>query len=451
MRSSFLKPDTASEPDSVNVYLYAQPFPQEAERLRFTVEEIFARRDDGAMIPLSVSLHEFERNGMKRQRLIASGDLPPGRYAGFSVRVGEASLEIEEGRADLLVPDQPVEMDFFFEVSTGESSVISLRFRYAESIKQGVMFTPSFAAAIPRKPVITLSGYVANYNDNNIMVFDKGTKEITGVIATGRGPSGIALDQKSRKAYVTLEGDDSVEVIDIIGGKIINRIQLSTGDRPREPAISPDGKILLTANPGSDTVSMIDPVSFYEFDRIQVDKGPASVLIDRGGRRAYVFNSLSNTISIIDLVRKSIAAVISTDPGPLRGQFNRQGDKLYVIHRYSSYVTVIDPFSLSVQQKINVGMGMASVKLDTRTDLVYLGREHGNAVDIYSPLNFVPIDTIKTVGGVSYMAIDDEENNLYLLIPEDKTLSVISIVSHDTLSRIDVGKGSNWITIMGER
>lgn len=54
------------------VYLYINPFPQEADRLRFKIVEIIALSGDGREFPLSVSLHEFKGPEVKN-----SGSLPP--------------------------------------------------------------------------------------------------------------------------------------------------------------------------------------------------------------------------------------------------------------------------------------------------------------------------------------------------------------------------------------
>ena len=450
-KSVFLKPFPAEGSDRGEVFLYTQPFPQEADRLVFNIKEIFAMKDDGMAIPLFISLAEFKCRDIKRQRLVATGDMPPGYYTGLSFKVRDASLEVEEGVASLLVPDEPVKIDFPFQISTGKSNVISLSFNYIQSIKNRFKFSPSFSIFIPGKPLAGLTGYVTNYASDNLMVFDKKAMQVVGVIATGRGPNGIALNQRLRRAYVALSSDDAIDVIDVTAEEVINRIRLNTGDNPQEPALTPDGRLLLTANSGSNTVSVIDPIGFIELSRINVGNSPNSILIDPAGRRAYVFNTLSNTISVIDIANKSIAATISTEPGPLRGQFNRQGDKLYVIHELSSYLAVINPLSLTVTNKIYVGMGMRVIKLDTKTNMFYMSKKHGSMVEVYDPLSSIPIDYIKTDGDTAYITIDGEENNLYLTIPETKTLMIVNTVSKKIVSKIDVGESPYWVTMMGER
>jgi YVTN family beta-propeller protein len=294
-------------------------------------------------------------------------------------------------------------------------------------------------------------GYVSNSASNNITVFDKIADQAVAVIATGSRPAGMAVDQIRRIAYVALSGDDAIEMVDIALGDILNRIRLNQGDRPQELALTPDGKLLITVNPGSNTVSFVDPLSLLQVRRLSVGNGPNSVLLDSTGRRAYVFNTVSSSISVIDIASKSLITTIPTDAGPLRGQFNRAGNRFYVIHEWSSYLSVIDTASLAVIKRGLVRMGMESIKVDTNTDLIYLGRKRDVTVEIYEPFTLVSIDFIRTGGEVTYMTIDGEENNLYLLNSARKKVMVSNLVSRKISREIDVGQEPYWISMMGER
>ena len=73
------------------IFIYLQPFPQEADRLKFKFEGLSVLRDDGVEFPLVVLLPELRLQDMKRQRLLASCRLSPGRYVGFVSKVKSAS------------------------------------------------------------------------------------------------------------------------------------------------------------------------------------------------------------------------------------------------------------------------------------------------------------------------------------------------------------------------
>jgi YVTN family beta-propeller protein len=365
--------------------------------------------------------------------------------------VKKAALKGDTGEASLLAPEDPVRTDFPFEVMKKQAVVLALSLRYPESVQGGLRFSPVFSVSVPSRPVAGLTGYVANRNDDSIMVFDKKSGEIAAVMTTGRGPAAIVLDQKAGRAYAALSGDDAIEVIDVTAGKAIDHIHLNAGDGPRELSLTPDGRTLLVVNVSSRTLSIIDPRARVELGRVPVGEGPRSVLVDRVGRRAYVFNELSNTITVIDIANRATVVTLSTDIGPIRGQFNAKGDRLYVIIAQSPYLTVIDPFSLSIVRKVFVGPGLSAIKVDTATDMLYVGRKQDVVVEMYDPFSLLPGAYIQAMSGVEYMTIDGEENSLYLVSPETKMLMTINLISKKISTRTDAGEDPAWVTMMGER
>jgi hypothetical protein len=49
------------------------------------------------------------------------------------------------------------------------------------------------------------------------------------------------------------------------------------------------------------------------------------------------------------------------------------------------------------------------------------------------------------------MTIDGEENNLYLVNEDKKSLMVSSLVSKRVVYEVDVGDAPYWVVVMGER
>ena len=446
--ASTIKPALDEEGE---LFVYLQPFPREAERLAFTLDRLSALRSDGAEFPLALLMTELQSSTAGRQRFLASGRLPAGQYRGLTFVVKKAALRGEEGEAALLVPGEPGKTEFEFEIQRRKAATLAFQLRSSESLQSGFSFTPAFSLSIPQKPVIGLVGLVTNRNDNTVAVFDKKSGQVASIIATGRGPEGAALDQKTGRAYVALSGDDAIEVIDVLALRPVNRIAVTPGDRPGELALTPDGRTLVALYTASNTLGIIDPFSLIELDRIRVGDGPRSLLVDRAGRLCYVFNSFSNTISIIDIAKRTLVGTLSTEPGPLRGQFNRKGDRLYVIHEQGPYLTVIDATSLSVIQRVLVGPALSALKVDVMTDMLYTCRTQDPRIEVYDPFSLLPVDMIRVPAGGEYMTIDGEENNLYLLSAESRMLTAVNLMSNKIVSETDLGEFPFQVTMMGER
>jgi len=432
------------------VYLYLDPLPPEAQRLLVGLGGIGALQRDGAEVALSASLTEISGRAARRQRLLAAGPLPAGEYSGLVLRARSAALRGESGDSALLVPEAPTRLEFRFVVRRQEGLVIALALRYEESVDAGFRFNPAISPYFPDRPAVGLMGFVANARSSDISVFEKKSLQVFDVIATGRGPSSLALDQRARKLYVSLAGEDAVEAIDLDAGKISDRIKLTPGDQPAALALTPDGKILLSANRGSNTLSIIDPGSRAELAKVPVGNGPRFVAIDRAARRAFVFNTLSSSISVVDIVGRGVIRTIPTDPSPVRGDFNRRGDRLYVIYETTPYVTVINPETGAVIKRFPVRSGMDAIKVDPSTDLVYLGGRRELAVGIYEPFSLVAVDFLDSGTGIAFMATDGEENTLYLVAPTANRLLVSPRIRRRIVGELDVGDGPVWMSVMGE-
>lgn len=434
------------------VILYLQPMPQEADKLRFIIDEISAIRDNGIEIPLSLTFNEIKSADLVGlQKLLASGVLPPGSYRGISIKIRKAFVQGEEGEFALFIPEEPVRAEHLFKVTRREVLTLFLFFSTSGAITRGVSFTPLFSLATPGRGLINLTGYVSNSDSNIISVFNKKTMQVVDAISTGRAPKGIVLDENRRRAYVAASGDDAIEVIDVPKGEIIGRITLNFGDEPIDLALTPDGRTLVSVNHDSNTVSIIDAISQFEVRRIRVGEEPTSVVVDPSGLKAYIMNSLSNTVSVVDLTQKALAVTIAVEGAPLRGAFNRDGDRLYVITRDSPNLTVIDPSRLIVIEKIFIGMGAASIKVDTRTDLILVGKKLGGEISVIDPSSLMFIDTIDVEGNAAYMTIDDEENTLFVVLSDRRVLQKVNLTSKKIMAEIEVGEGAYAVVLMGEK
>ncbi len=443
--------------DEGRLIVYLQPLEQEARRLEFTLVGV-AALGGHQNTPLGLSMSEIDTKDLTRQRLLANGRLPAGDYSGLSIEVAAASLYGEWGKTELGTPEQAVHVSFPLRVEKRRATVIWLFLDPADSIREGFQFVPAMTIALPAKPVLSLIGYATNTGSNYVTVFDKRSGQALDAIATGSAPMDVEIDPTARLAYVALAGEDSaIEVVDVMKGAVVSRIRLTAGDEPRELALSRDGRTLISANTGSDSVSFIDTVSLSEQARVEVGDGPSYVLLGPGDRRAYVLNTLSHSISVLDVEavldaeNEPIVATISTEQGPTRADFSRDGERLYVIHDWSPYIIAIDTASLTVSERAYIGMGLTNVKVDPRTDLIYLSVLGDRMVQEADPFALIATPAMEVDGTVGNMTIDDEENNLYLVMPETGTLAAFNLTTGKLLSSIDLGTDPYAVAVVGQR
>lgn len=438
--------------DRGEILVYLQPLSREGDRIRFHVESVSAIPEGGEGVPLFVSVEEFRGSDLTDvQTLFAFGVVPPGVYRGISVKIGKSFVRGEHGEGALLAPEDPVSVAHVFRVKRRKALPLFLTLDPSKSITDGFRFDPDFSLASPPNKIINLTGYVTDRLQNRITVFDKTNLRIVDVVATGRDPSGIVLDQRQRQAFVALSGSDSVEIIDLASGEITGRISLHFGDQPEKLALTPDGRILVSVNQGSSTVSVIDTDSRIEIGRLKVGEGPTDATIDRNGLRAYIVNSLSDTLSVVDLSRNQILGTIAVEKNPLAAAFNRTGDRLYVVSRDSPDLLAVDPSSLTIKERIFIGTGAVSIKIDTLTNLIYVGNGLAGEIAIVDPSLLMPVDRIEVQGTPLRLTIDGEERTLFVSNPGEKKIQKINIVNRKIMGEIDIGEGTGETAVMGER
>jgi DNA-binding beta-propeller fold protein YncE len=433
------------------VALYLQPIPSEAARLTFSLDSVSAVAANGSEYPLKLRVKQAGQAETTRQRLLASGSVPPGSYVGFAFTVRQAALKGEPREVALVVPGGPVRLDVPFAVTGQQGVTFWLALKYQEPVTGGLGFSPLFSAVAPPRPIADHAGFVSNSVSNTITVFDKHLLQAVAVIDTCAGPAGMAFDERRRRVYVACSKDDEIQAIDVATGDVIERTRTSPGDRPREIALAADGSTLLSVNPGSGSVSFFDAASLTRKERVDVGSGPGSVLIDPSGRRAFVFNALSSSISVIDIPSRSVVGSLSTDSGPLRGQFNARGDRLYVIHDRSPYMTVVDPRQLTTVTRARLRIGVSAIAVDRVRDLVCIGGSNDSTIEFYDPNALMPLYSMRTRSGVVHLTIDAAENSLYMVSPDRQSIVVGRLADRKVVSEIDVGDGPYWVALAGEK
>jgi YVTN family beta-propeller protein len=447
-------PETVVQPTletEGELLVYLQPLPQPTHHLRFTIDQMFAVDPDGARIPLDLVFADLRgKDLIGRQTLLARGILPPGTYFGLALWLKDAFLLGEEGENALFVPDRPVRVDRLFKVMRREATALFLSLDATNMTAGNVVFEPVFSLAQAGRQLANLNGYISIPNANRLTVFNKSSMQVINVIATGLGPTGLAIDRLRRRVYVACSGQDRIEEIDMLESRVVERIALRMGDGPLALAISPDGRTLVSANNDSNTASILDLRSRIEIARLSVGRKPTDVVIDDSGRFAFVVNSLSNTVSVIDLPQSQLVAVLDVETTPLRAALVPDSRRLFVINRDSPNLSVVSSERLTLIDRIFAGAGSVSITSDPSTRLLYVGNVTGD-IGIVDPSALMFIDTISSRGAVAYLTIDKEQNSLFALRSETGTLQKINPTSKRILAEIEVDEGAYAVAVVGER
>jgi len=115
-------------------------------------------------------------------------------------------------------------------------------------------------------------------------------------------------------------------------------------------AITPDGATLLTVNPDSNSLTLVDTETRSVLAEIPVGVDPHTVAVDDKGQRAYVASRGDNRITVIDLTTTQVITQVVVGHQPYGVVVSPSGERLYVSEQGANRVTTLDTTTFDVLQ-----------------------------------------------------------------------------------------------------
>ena len=174
-------------------------------------------------------------------------------------------------------------------------------------------------------------------------------------VATGKTPSHLWIDSKSRTVYSTMQDSDELVAIDIATQKIKWRVK--TGPMPADVYGSPDDKTIFIGLTGGKGVEVFD-VSSEQPRSVQIIPTGAGAHAFRAvgdGKHLFVSNRVANTISKIDMLSRQVVESYAAPGGPDCMDVSPDGRFIYVSARWARKMIVIDTVEKKVVRSVPVG------------------------------------------------------------------------------------------------
>lgn len=134
------------------------------------------------------------------------------------------------------------------------------------------------------------------------------------IMHIGKGPEGFDVTPGGQQIWAANSHDSSVSIIDVATKKVVATLSVPFKMANRLK-FTPDGTKVLISDLGGPLVVM-DVASRKEIKRIDVGRGAAGILMEPGGRRAFVAVSPDNKVVVVDLATLQITGTIATGNEP---------------------------------------------------------------------------------------------------------------------------------------
>ncbi len=181
---------------------------------------------------------------------------------------------------------------------------------------------------------------------DSIVLQPRATPRANGV----RYPSGLAVSRDGRRLYVAENLADSLAVVDLGTGKIVQH--LPTGRYPYGVVVGPDGRVFVS-NWGGTTLSTFSADTegaLRPAGDILVGRHPSALLMNARGNRIFVALASVDRVVAVDPVRRRVVGELLDPPpsGPDEGStpnalaLSSDGGRLFVAEADGNSVAVFD-------------------------------------------------------------------------------------------------------------
>jgi len=234
----------------------------------------------------------------------------------------------------------------------------------------------------------------------------------------GSQPVGIAINPAGDRAYVTDDGANLVNVVNLANGSIAATVGgvCTPPLGPGVPALNPSATELVvpcsgtTSNPGSE-VAVVNVASNSVSARLVAGSGPIIAAWNPAGTRFYVANAIGGTISVFNATNNSLVQTINL-PGVFAIAFNPAGTRLYASR-----------------------------------DMLTGNNNTTRAIAVIDPSTGSTLTTISVADDIIWLSTNPSGTRLYAAFPNADTIGIIDTSTNTALTPISTGTGSQPVTV----
>ncbi|HSF50397.1 MAG TPA: beta-propeller fold lactonase family protein [Nitrososphaeraceae archaeon] len=302
--------------------------------------------------------------------------------------------------------------------------------------------------------------YLTNPKSDSISIINGKKNYLLDHIKVQDEPTGIAVDSKKNKVYVSHRLNNTISFIHLnhpflffIPPSWTSWIKSDITDIPINHtasflAINSNTSKLYANAVNSNFISVIDTNNF-NVTKIKVGNRPIAIDVDSSNNKIYVANSKDNSVSVIDGTTNKEITKIPVGKNPSSLAFNPNDNKVYVNNKEDNTVSVIDGTNYDVIKKIEVGKSPSSITINPYHNKIYVANFLDNTVSVIDGENNMAVATLNVGKRPTSIDMNMEQNILYVTNNLDNNVMAIGM-NHDlprkVLDTIPVGNNPLGLT-----
>ncbi len=205
---------------------------------------------------------------------------------------------------------------------------------------------------------------------------------------------------------------------------------------------SPIEPFAYVTNSGSNSVSVIDPVSNNEVASIPVGTFPRGMAVAPSGDKIYVATFQGNNLTTIDAATNTVSGTVALPNGPDDVAISPDGSFAYVTTQFAN----ISAVNLSNNAVTNIALGGSpyGLAVTPNGNLVYVS--NGNSVSVISTATNSIVNTIAVANQPAEIVINASGAFAYVVQETGNSVSVIDLSTNSivsTITGISTGVGAS--------
>jgi DNA-binding beta-propeller fold protein YncE len=237
------------------------------------------------------------------------------------------------------------------------------------------------------------------------------------------------LDAKSKRLFVAALGNDTVEVVDLVVGKVTHHI--SNLRTPQGIGFAPKSNRLAVANDKDGSLRLYDGTSLQQTATIELKDDADNVRYDAVSRRFWVGYG-DGGLAAIDPESGKQVADVKLDAHPESFQLETRGKRIFVNVPNAGYVAVVDRETGTVIEKFPLKEAFANfpMALDEANHRLFIGCRNPAKLLVLDMETGKTVATVDIVGDTDDLFFDAANKRIYVSGGEGR-VTVISQTNAD--------------------
>ncbi len=169
---------------------------------------------------------------------------------------------------------------------------------------------------------------VSNWCSGDLSIFDARVDTLLRSLALGNYPRGVAIDSKSRFAYIAVMGAYKIARVDLQNFSI--RFMEKVGRTPRHICLSPDDRFLYVSLNAEGKVLKYDLKTLKLIKAKSIGTTPRSMVLSADGSFLYVVNYKDNQMSKLRTSDMAVVQRVKTNNKPIGITLDSEENTLWV-------------------------------------------------------------------------------------------------------------------------